>query len=143
MFCKQVYDNVEPKELILPKLAKDGSNKGDFYSTETLVSKKFAQNFGGYPRSDIAIINDQNNMAVARAMIEQLIDYSSVGNPNDGKSDTEIMLGVQSKYMQSPAEFLPYFENEIAKRDAALAVAAQSRSVETPKVDVNEVIDNA
>lgn len=143
MFCKQVYDNVEPKELELPKLAKDGSNKGDFYATETLVSKKFAQNFGGYPRSDIAIINEQNNMAVARAMIESLTDYSSVGNSNEGKSDAEIMLSVQSKYMQSPSEFLPYIENEISKRDAVLFAAQSSQSVDSPKVDVNDVIDNA
>lgn len=143
MFCKQVYDYSEPKELVLPQLAKDGSNKGDFFATETMVSKKFAQNYGGYPRSDIALINEQNNISVARAMVEQLTDYSSVGSENQGKSDAEIMLSVQSKYMQAPAEFLPYLENEISKRDARLAASAQSQSVESPKVDVNEVIDNA
>ena len=107
MFSKEVYRASAPKDFVLLKLDKDGSNKSDFFITETLAQKKFAQNYGGYPRSDIALINEQNNISVARAMLEQLTDYGSSQVTNADLSDTQIRESLQSKYSQSPSEVLP------------------------------------
>ena len=40
-----------------PKLEKDNSNIRDFYCADVVGDRRFAQNYGGYPRSDIAEIN--------------------------------------------------------------------------------------
>lgn len=123
MFCKEVYvdyDNNHVGDFELPIMDADGANKRQFYGIETVTKNKFAQNFGGYPRSDIAQILEQQNVAVAEAMLEQLPDYGRSDNPNAGKTDAEIMLGVQSKYMQSPAEILPYIEKQCRLRDERL-----------------------
>ena len=71
MFSSEVYVETPAREITCPVMREDGKNKGDFYGVETLCAKKFAQNYGGYPRSDIALINEQSNIMVARQMLEQ------------------------------------------------------------------------
>ena len=148
MFSKEVYSDMDNELVVdveLPVMDADGANKRLFYGIETITKNKFAQNFGGYPRSDIAQILDQQNQSVAEAMLDQLTDFGRSDNPNAGKSDAEIMLGVQSKYMQSPAEILPYIEKQcklrderiIAEQEAAAAAAAAE------KQNVDDIIDNA
>lgn len=113
----------ERRELSLPVLKKDGSNRNDFYLPDVLGSKKFAQNYGGYPRSDIALIEEQTNLKVAKAMLEDLVDYSSA---NSSQSDTDFQLSLRSKYCQTPSEMVEYFENEIGRRDALRAAQQQN-----------------
>lgn len=139
MYSSIVYDSVgkvSVNDVTLPVLADDGSNRSMFYAVSDLTKDGFARNFGGYPRSDIAIINEQQNISVARAMLENLPDYHSADSPNIG-SDVDIMNSVRSKYMQSPSEILPFIEKEIEKRDvrilkereAAAASVASAASV--------------
>lgn len=139
--CPKDYKHAPAVEL--PVLAKDGSNKGDFYGVETLSSQKFAQNYGGYPRSDIALINEQQNLSVAQTMLENLPDFGTKNNPNQGLSDIEIIKGVQSKYMQSPAEVVPYLEKMIQERnDRLAAIEAEKAAAQAQQNQVNDVIDN-
>lgn len=140
--CPKDYKHAPAVEL--PVLAKDGSNKGDFYGVETLCSQKFAQNYGGYPRSDIALINEQQNLSVAQSMLENLPDFGTQNNPNQGLSDIEIMKGVQSKYMQSPAEVLPYLEKCIQERNDRFAAyeAEKVAAAQSQQQTVDDVIDN-
>ena len=51
-------------------LSSDGSNSGKFYKADTLAldGEEF-RNYGGYPRNEIAIINEQNSIDVAKAKI--------------------------------------------------------------------------
>lgn len=142
MYSSIVYENVgkvSVNDVTLPVLADDGHNRSMFYAVSDLTKDGFARNFGGYPRSDIAIINEQQNMSVARAMLESLPDYHFADSPNIG-SDVDIMNSVRSKYMQSPSEILPFIEKEIEKRDArilkereAAAAAAAANSDVTDK----------
>lgn len=145
MFSQEVYKDTAPREITCPVMREDGKNKGDFYGVETLCTKKFAQNYGGYPRSDIALINEQSNIMVAKQMLEQLPDFATFSNPNANKSDIEIMQSVQSKFMQSPSEMIPYIEIQIQKRaDKAAAVAAYQAELKAKEsaASEKEVVDN-
>lgn len=130
-----------PSEPALKTIKKDGSNKGDFYGVETMSSHKFAQNYGGYPRSDIALINEQQNLSVAESMLENLPDFGTQNNPNHGLSDFEIMKGVQSKYMQSPAEVIPYIEQKIQERNDRFAAIEAEKAAADAQVQQNQVDD--
>lgn len=148
MFSLEVYKETAPREIVMPTLRDDGKNKGDFFGVETLCSKKFAQNYGGYPRSDIAVINEQQNIMVAKQMLENLPDFRTSQNFNANKTDIEVLKGVQSKYMQSPSEFLPYIEQQVQKRiDKAAAVAAykaeQEATQKSFEQNEKDAVDNA
>lgn len=116
MFCTN-YSEIRGKlsELKVSRLAKDGSNKHDFYIPDVIGNHRFAQNYGGYPRSDIAEINAQNDLSIAKAMLESLGDYSSAES-NQGVSDAQILLGLQSRYCQAPSEMIRHIESEIDRR---------------------------
>lgn len=133
-----VKDYKVPAEPALKTIKKDGSNKGDFFGVETMSSQKFAQNYGGYPRSDIALINEQQNLSVAESMLENLPDFGTQNNPNQGLSDIEIIKGVQSKYMQSPAEILPYLEQKIQERNDRLAAIEAQKAAAAQAPQTNE-----
>lgn len=136
MWCNLTKDSVVPCTLAsVPTLDKDGSNKADFFLPDVIGSRKFVRNFAGYPRSDIAIINEQTNQKVAEALLNDLVDYSS---PNSARSDTDFQLSLRSKYCQTPSEMIRYFDGELARRDSL----RQSLDHETSKADsTDDVID--
>lgn len=118
MFCSNYNDVVgKLSEFQLPVLSADGSNKADFYTPDVIGNRRFAQNYGGYPRSDIALINEQTDIALAKGLLESLNDYSQP-DFNQGRSDAELLLSVRSKYLQTPSEQVRYFESQIAQRDS-------------------------
>lgn len=134
---------VEP--IKLPELAADGSNKSDFWCADVLGNKKFAQNYGGYPRSDVALINEQNDLAVAQRMLNDMQDFRTDVNPDAGRSDIELILSQRSRYCQSAAESIRYIESELARRDAVRRAESQKapseNSVDFKKSD-SEIVDN-
>lgn len=143
MYSSIVYDNVgkvSVSDVTLPVLADDGNNRSMFYAVLDLTKEGFARNFGGYPRSDIAIINEQQNISVARSMLEQLPDYRSMDNPNPS-SDAEVLSSVRSKYMQSPSEILPFIEREIEKRDARILKDRESAAAAAASSSNSDVTD--
>lgn len=134
-----------------PKFNKDGSNASDFYSADVVGHKRFAQNFGGYPRSEIAEINAQTNLENAKLLLSQLTDFSAeAGNQNAGVPDAVISMGHKSKYMQCPAEMIDYVEGQLAIRDgiradqaakiAAAQAAKSADKVAEVKTD-NQIVD--
>lgn len=133
-------------DIVLPVLDKEGKNKEDFFMADTIGQKNFAQNFGGYPRSDIAIIDDQNNVQVAKALVAQLVDYGTDKVANKGMSDNDIRLAIQSRYQQTASEVMPFIEERLRIRDAnierARAAAAARSSASASASDPNSVIDN-
>lgn len=100
-----------------PTLNKDKSNIRDFYSADVVGNRRFAQNYGGYPRSDIAEINEQASLQQAQSLLRDLQVFEPT-NENAGLNDAEIMLGHKSKYLQSASEMVPWLEQQIAIRDA-------------------------
>lgn len=108
----------------LPTLKKDKSNISDFFSVDTVGNKAPVFNYGGWHRNDLAMLNAQTDMSVAKAMAMQLHQTDDV-DLNAGKTDAEILLHAKSKYIQSPSEMTAYIEQELAFRDERLARAAQ------------------
>lgn len=115
----------------------DGKNRRDFYCADVIGSKKFAVNYAGYPRSDISLINEQTNVAVAKSMLQSLNDYHSDSNPTAGMSDDEIMLSHMSKYQQTYSECARYVENQLGIVRRRSAESDVQPAVET-KIDFSE-----
>lgn len=123
-------------------LASDGSNKSAFYCADVVGSRKFVMNYGGYPRSEIAELNDMTNVAQMEQLLHQLGDYSPSSNPNAGKTDAEIMLGHKSKHLQTPSEVISWLEGQLHERDVARQ-ALESKNPETIEFKSNEeVVEN-
>lgn len=117
----------------LPELNEDGSNRSDFFCADVVGNKRFAFNYGGYPRSDLAIINEQSNLQVAKAMLQELPYGSADGTFDSSVPDQDLLLGLKSKYMQTPSEMIGYIESEIDRRQLL-------RSAEKPVVsDPNKI----
>ena len=126
MNYKFLSEHIDSNVRFVPKkLESDGSNAFDFYSSDVVGNKRFAQNFGGYPRSEIAEINDQMTLQAQKNLLEQLEDYSSL-NKSAGLSDVEIALGHKSKYMQTPSEMQSWLMDQLAIRDARRAAAVRA-----------------
>lgn len=98
------------------ELLSDGSNKSGFYCPDVVGGRKFVQNYGGYPRSEIAEINALQNMQEQMSLLQNLQDYSPQSNPNAGKTDAEIMLGHRSKYCQTASEMIDWLDYQLQSR---------------------------
>lgn len=133
------------KKKTLPKLKKDGSNKYDFFLPDVIDSHKFTANYAGWPRSDVAMINEQSNLQVAQHMLNQLQQFPD-GENTVGKTDTEIQLSFKSKYMQTSSEMIRYFDEQLRlaqlKREKALQDNQISSSVQFNNDDA-QIVDNA
>ena len=111
--------------LALPQIAEDNSNLSDFYIADVVGNRRFAQNFGGYPRSDIAEINAQVSLQQAQNLLRDLAEIP-VTDVNSGLTDAQIMLGHRSKYVQTPSESVRWLESQIEYRDLKRYEAKQS-----------------
>ena len=128
---------------ICPQLKKDGFNAIDFYKADVVGNRRFAQNYGGYPRSEIAEINAAATMQEQMNLLSMLNDYTPSDNPNAGLSDAEIMLSHKSKYQQCATELQSWIVDQINVRDARLSDSKKPASPDTiefknddePKVD--------
>lgn len=133
------------KSIVNPAFNKDGSNASDFYVADVVGHKRFAQNYGGYPRSEIAEINAQTNLQVAKQLLSELSDFSGdVNNQNAGVPDAVISMSHKSKYQQEPAEMIDFINGQLAIRDGiraqqAAKVAAAKVVTKSDKEIVDEV----
>ena len=128
--------------LTLPQIAEDNSNLSDFYIADVVGNRRFAQNFGGYPRSDIAEINAQASLQQAQNLLRDLAEIP-VNDVNSGLTDAQIMLGHRSKYVQTPSESVRWLESQIEYRDLQRSEAKSAGEgkidfSETPNPEVNE-----
>lgn len=125
------------------KLEKDGSNASLFYCADVVGSRRFALNYGGYPRSDIAEILESTSLEQQLSLINSLQDFSTSDNPNAGLSDAEIMLGHKSKYLQTPSESVRWLETQLAQRDNKRFADSQKSNDDTIKFeDSDKVVEN-
>lgn len=132
----------------VPELKKDGSNSQDFFCADVIGGRRFVQNAGGYPRSEIAEINAQANLQAQMNLLQDLEDYSPKSNPNAGLSDAQIMLSHKSKYQQAPSELQDWLGEQIRLRDAVRYQAAQKtqkdaakKGAEVEKPDTSVVVE--
>lgn len=133
-----MYKHIENNTTsIVFELEADNSNIKDFYSADVVGNRRFAQNYGGYPRSEIAEINDQVSLVTAQNLLRDLNVFEP-SNPNAGLSDAEIMLGHRSKYQQTASESVSWLEGQIAIRDANRNPTQPSQESETIQFDSND-----
>ena len=137
LLLKHVEDTTAFK---FEELLQDGSNAERFFCADVVGARRFAQNYGGYPRSEIAEINEAANLETQLALINSLNDYSPKDNPNAGKTDAEIMLGHKSKYLQAASEQIGWLESQIQRRDNERYLAQQK--VDNPETDKDGVVQN-
>lgn len=132
--------------IVNPAFNKDGSNASDFYVADVVGHKRFAQNYGGYPRSEIAEINAQTNLQVAKQLLSELSDFSGdANNQNAGVPDVVISMSHRSKYQQEPAEMIDFIDDQLAIRDGIraqqAAKAAEAAAAKAVTKSDNEIVD--
>lgn len=86
-----------------------------FAVTDMETSKSFCKNYGGYPRSDIAQIIDENNEEVAIQLASRLLNRQTENTSS--VSDVDLLASHRSKYLQTPSEMVNWIDSKLAVRD--------------------------
>ena len=76
----------------------------------------FAKNYGGHPRSDVALLEEQQDMSFVEQLLSRLFERSSDG-VSDDVSDADLAVSFRSKYCQTASEKIAYYENLLKIRD--------------------------
>lgn len=131
MFKCPNYD-MKPKDL-RPSYGDINKESSRFYCVDVVDTTKSAvRNYGGYCRSDIALINEESNIEVAANLLSRLAE-----RPSDGSVDMsveQLRLAHRSKYCQTPSEQCLWFENQMEMADnKALATLEEEEYVNTQK----------
>lgn len=129
----------------IPHLKEDKSNISDFFAVDVQGNKAIPLNYGGWIRNDLAVINAQHDMRVAKSMALEL--YQAPEIPvNVNKSDAEIMLHAKSKYCQSPSEMTKYIERELEFRDAEIIrrnqIAIEAQKLANKRQELKNIEDS-
>lgn len=114
---------------VIPEIKEDGSNLSDFFCADVVGNRRFAQNYGGYPRSEIAEINAQASLQQAANLLNDLQVSEGSYQPAD-LSPEEIMLSHKSKYIQAPSEMIDYIDRQLQIRDAKYGQKLSSQKSE-------------
>ena len=107
------------------RIAKDKKNAAAFFQLDMMTSKSFAKNYGNHPRSDIALINEQQNLQAAQNLLNRLQVL-----PDDkrvGVSESQLIAAMRSKYCQTQGEMVRHFENLLEVRDKRIAAEAYAK----------------
>lgn len=98
--------------VIVPTIKKDKSNIKDFYCADVHGGRSFLQNDAGYPMNDIDMIVRQQDAEVRESLLSQLQEVPTSGVPSDTPND-EVLLGLRSRYQQTPSEMVAWYEKQI------------------------------
>ena len=111
----------------VPKLEDDKSNLSAFYKADTFgTDQDCFRNYGGYPRNELALINETESLEVAKTLANKLIqlnDDTKVDVP-----DSELSLMLKSKYCQAPSEQIKWYDSILEHRDSIAAKRACERA---------------
>ena len=87
-----------------------------FKPVDEYTSREFARNYGGHPRSDIALLNEQTDMSAVQWLLDKLVN-----RPSDGVgpeiSDKDLSINHKSRYCQTASEMIDYYEQLLKQRD--------------------------
>lgn len=125
----------------IPKLDKNKENIDDFFKVDVAGNKAMPLNYGGWYRSDLAVLNAQNDMQVAKALAAQLVELPDGTSQNAGLSDEEIILQARSKYSQSPSEMTRYIEGQLELRDVQVAAVQRAQAARVAAAKSKQEID--
>ncbi len=116
-------------ELVLPTVKEDGSNLSDFFCADVVGNRRFAQNYGGYPRSEIAEINAQASIQQAANLLNDL-QVTEGSYMDSSLTPDEIMLSHRSKYIQAPSEMIDFIDRQLQIRDMKYGQTIASQNKE-------------
>lgn len=121
MFCAKNNPKVAIFRQDPLSIKKDHSNLGAFYKpVSDMEQQSFCKNFGGYPRNDINVFLEAEDVKTAEALSAALIERHSDSVLDSDMSDADLILSVKSKYQQTPSELVRYYENMLEIRDSRL-----------------------
>lgn len=95
----------------------DKSNVGQFFIADVRGGKSFLHNDAGYPMNDIDAIFRQQDSSIRESMIKNLEEVPTSGLPAD-VSNAEVLLGLRSRYLQTPSEMVSWYEKQLEIADA-------------------------
>lgn len=101
-------------EIVVPAI--EESPKSFFKIVGDYTREGFAKNYGGHPRSDVALLNEQDDMTALQSVLARLQERGSDGVGAD-VPDSELALAHKSKYCQTASEMIKYYENLLEIRD--------------------------
>lgn len=122
----------------IPVIASDGKNASDFYRPDVIpVEGDEFRNYGGYPRNELAIINEQQNLVVAQALCDKLVSIPDDTKTEKQVSDVDLRLSLRSRYCQTPSEQQAHYERLLEERDArnARIAADRAKKAELAKIE--------
>lgn len=107
----------------------EASDPHGFYQiVDDFAAQDFAKNYGGFARSDVAILEEQQDLTYVNNLLARLTERHSDGILESAMSDADLMLAHKSKYCQSASERIKYYENLLEERDKrALALMEESK----------------
>lgn len=121
-----------------PQFDIENSDPHGFYKiVDDYTQQDFALNYGGYPRSDIALLNEQQDMTYVNNLLSRLSERSSDG-VSDDVSDFDLSLAHKSKYCQTASEMIKYYENLLEERDRRSLETADEKDREKLAVELAE-----
>lgn len=134
-----LFETIDLKGITpISQLSED--NFDSFYKPD-VMSGDFVLNEYGWPRSDVAILNEQTSVDAAQAILNKLVEVPSLP-ANSGLTDAEIMLQHRSKYQQTPSEVTAYIERQLQMREADAMKKAADDSIKFGDDD-KKIIDEA
>lgn len=122
----------------IPVIASDGKNASDFYRPDVIpVEGDEFRNYGGYPRNELAIINEQQSIVVAQALADKIVTLPDDTKLEKDVSDVDLRLSLRSRYCQTPSEQIAHHERMLELRDARNAeiAAARAKKVELARIE--------
>lgn len=131
-----MYYNINQAGQVMPDIKCVPGNVAAFYAVADIPTQKsFVRNYGGYVRSDIAQIIDEQNQEVALQLSSRLLE-----RPDDtsDKSVVDIIAAHHSKYAQTPSEMIEFIDSRLALRDekrAAKASDEEKQKIEKEAAD--------
>lgn len=143
MFPRRNYDL--KSDFSLPQLDEDKSNLSAFYKPDTFGTEQPCfKNYGGWPRNELAIINETESIEVAKAIADKLVslpDDTQVNVP-----DSQLSLMLKSKYCQTPSEVVAHYERILEARDNMFAnrksASAAAAAAAKEKAELQELKDS-
>lgn len=126
-----MYYNINSPGRVMPDIKCTKENVNAFYTVcDIPTQQSFARNYGGYVRSDIAQIIEEQNQEVAVQLSARLVE-----RPDDTSDDSvvDLIAAHRSKYVQTPSEMISWLDNQLAIRDEKQA--AQATEEEKLKIE--------
>lgn len=80
------------------------------------TAEGFAKNYGGHPRSDVALLDESDNMMALQQVLNRM-DQRRNDGVSDDVPDSELSLTFKSKYCQTASEYAKYYEHLLEIRD--------------------------